>query len=205
VVDGSVLPEEATLSVPGRHNRVNAATALRAVEAALRMEGVDPSRGRIIEALRGFGGLEHRLRLVGVARGVRYYNDSKSTTPESALRAIDAVSEQPGVGIGRVHLIAGGYDKKIDLSSIAQRMLGGAGLYTIGATGDMLAELARSGGMASERVHQCCTLAAAFAACAGRAGEGEAVVLSPGCASWDQYVNFEARGEEFVRLVRGLA
>jgi UDP-N-acetylmuramoylalanine--D-glutamate ligase len=187
------------LKLPGGHNRVNAAGALAACCAI----APEIEAERFARAIAEFGGLEHRLQLVceravgcgGKGGVVRFYNDSKSTTPESALRAVEAVASMPGCAIGRVHLIAGGYDKGSDLSPIARLAGELAGLYTIGATGPAIA--AASGGRATE----CGTLERAVAAAMERMRAGDVLLLSPGCASWDQYVNFEKRGEEFVRLV----
>ena len=192
------------LSVPGEHNRVNAAGALAACSAAARE--ADPVL--FARAIRAFPGLAHRLQLAvevrreGAAGGpVRYYNDSKSTTPESTLRAVEAVAGVPGVGRARIHLIAGGYDKGADLSAIGRLARELAGLYCIGATGEAIAKLGQESG-GSEKIVRRGTLAEAMQAVAERVRPGDAVLLSPGCASWDQYTNFEERGDEFVHLAR---
>jgi UDP-N-acetylmuramoylalanine--D-glutamate ligase len=125
---------------------------------------------------------------------VRFYNDSKSTTPESTLTALRACGATMPV-----HLIAGGYDKQSDLSPIAAAAARLRGLYTIGATGRRLAEAARS-----PIASYCDRLDDAVEAAAARAAPGEMVLLSPGCASWDQFENFEKRGDRFVELVRRL-
>jgi UDP-N-acetylmuramoylalanine--D-glutamate ligase len=191
----------ATLTAPGAHNRQNAAVALAACRAAA--PKVDPAV--LVWALASFEGLAHRLELAARASvgggEVRCYNDSKSTTPEATLTAVAAVLEIPGVARSNVHLIAGGYDKKIDLSAIARLAdpSDGAGpiggLYTIGATSPALQSASRGKGV------PCGTVEAAVRTAAGRMRAGDVLVLSPGCASWDQFTNFEARGDLFRTLV----
>ncbi|USN99117.1 MAG: UDP-N-acetylmuramoyl-L-alanine--D-glutamate ligase [Phycisphaeraceae bacterium] len=174
------------MSLPGAHNRENAAAAIAAVAAM----GHDPARAG--EAIARFPGLAHRLQSLGARRGVLCFNDSKSTTPGSAAIAVAAVREKAK----DVHLIAGGADKKIDLFSIASLEV--AGLYTIGQTGPAITECARQVGRPAET---CGTLQEAVRIVASRAKAGEAILLSPGCASWDQFENFEHRGEVFARLI----
>lgn len=195
------------LALPGEHNRENAAAALLAC-AAIAPEADLPA---LAAAIRGYSGLAHRLQRVAewspVAgeRPVRFFNDSKSTTPESALKGVQAIAAMPGCGMSKCHLIAGGYDKGSDLSPIARLAGELGGLYTIGATGPAIAAAARSlGADGSSRVHECATLASAVQAALPRLAPGDVLLLSPGCASWDQYVNFEARGDEFVALVHAL-
>lgn len=184
------LPE---LMVPGSHNIANAMLAARAVGAAL---GVAPAS--VAQQLASFPGLAHRLQFVGERRGVRFYNDSKSTTPESTTIAVRAFD---GAG-SRVHLIAGGYDKKIDLAPIGALAKQLAGLYTIGTTGPAIAAAARQAGAPSAAVHECTTLVPAVERALARAEPGDVLLLSPGCASWDQFTNYEERGEAFARLAR---
>ncbi|MFG0283705.1 MAG: Mur ligase family protein [Phycisphaerales bacterium JB039] len=189
-----VAPPEAAvagLAIPGGHNAFNGAVAAAAIEFALPGAGLD----RICEALRSFGGLAPRLEFVGEGRGVRFYNDSKSTTPEATVRAVEALHESMPQAVGRIHLIAGGYDKQVDLGLIGAMAGQLAGLYTIGATG---AALAQGPG---ERF-SCGTLEGAMERIGGRAQRGDVVLLSPGCASWDQFDNFERRGEMFCTLAR---
>lgn len=178
-------------AAPGAHNALNAAVALAAARwAARRIKSLDLDEPRALAAVRSFPGLPHRLQLVHEARGVRYYNDSKSTVPEATLLAIRAL------GAGTCRLIAGGYDKGVDLSPIGRLATDLAGLYTIGATAPAIE--ASAGG----RARVCTTLDAAVDAAIRDARAGECVVLSPGCASWDQFEHFEARGDRFCDLVR---
>ncbi len=187
------------LGVPGGHNRANASAALLACRAC----GPMASEGRISAALRTFPGLAHRLQLIAEHAGIRFYNDSKSTTPDATLRAIEAIAAMPGMGAGRVHLIAGGYDKGIDLGPIAAGAGGLACTYTVGQTGAALTTAIRAKGGTAEFAQ---TVEDAVRAAMPRLRGGDALLLSPGCASWDQFTNFEARGELFIRCVRdGLA
>lgn len=193
-------PFAGPMLLPGEHNRVNARAALHACAA------LEPGvNARVFEdALASFGGLVHRLQIVRRAsrrageEPMLFFNDSKSTTPESTLTAIKAVAQMPGSSLSRVHLIAGGYDKGSDLSAIGRLGAELAGLYTVGKTGPAIASAA--GGRAVE----CGTVEVATAQAFDRMKPGDVLLLSPGCASWGQFVNFEARGELFIRLVREL-
>lgn len=171
--------------LPGSHMRSNALCAALAARAAAGVEIED-----MLGSLASFEGLEHRMELVCERGGVKFINDSKCTTPQGARLAVETLAP------ARVHLIAGGYDKKLDLtpiSSLGDRL---AGLYTVGQTGDAIAELA-GGGV------RCGTLEEAVRRARAMARAGEIVLLSPGHASWDQFENYEARGALFRALVRG--
>lgn len=172
------------LRTPGRHNEINAAGALAACEAV----GVRPAQA--IEGIRNFPGLPHRLQYAGQFRGAHWYNDSKATTPEATTLAVRALRE---AGLHRIHLIAGGYDKGVSLAAIADLAPDLASLAGIGKTG--AAVCARGGQI-------CGTLDRAVAWIGERVRDGDAVLLSPGCASWDQFTNFEQRGDLFCALAR---
>lgn len=186
------------LLLPGSHNQINAVIALDVSGLA----GVDRKIGE--DCLADFPGLPHRLQFVAEHNGVRYFNDSKCTTPEAAGLAIKSFDE------GTVHIILGGYDKGSDLKPLAglaaQRC---AGIYTVGDTGPAIqaeAEAATSRGArgAGAKVVACGGLDTAVREAVGRAQPGHVVLLSPGCASWDQFDNYEQRGERFIELVREL-
>lgn len=175
------------LVVPGAHNRRNAGVAAGVLDGL----GVADCSG-----LATFPGLPHRLRLVHTsASGVRWYDDSKSTVPGATKLAVEALAPE-----GPVYLIAGGYDKGVGLGEIAHASRVCAGVWTIGATGAALAQ-------ACERASDRGTLDEAVRAIAGHlgggaVGAGGSVLLSPGCASWDQFENYEQRGRRFAQLAR---
>lgn len=181
------------LWLPGEHNALNAAVACEAVAA------LEPglSRAEVEAAIRTFRGLPHRLELVLEHAGRRYFNDSKSTTPESTLLAVRSFDDA-----ARVHLIVGGYDKGSDLGPVAMLAPSLGGLYTIGKTGPTIAARAREAG---GFVLEAGDVASAVRAAAARMGAGDLLLLSPACASWDQFPNYEARGELFAKACRALA
>ncbi|MCA9289500.1 MAG: hypothetical protein KDA25_00125, partial [Phycisphaerales bacterium] len=180
-------PLETTLAVPGRHNWQNAAVAIAAVRA-MRPE---ITAAQATEALATYTSLPHRLRRVHEADGRVFYDDSKSTTPEACRLAVEAFDRARSV-----HLIAGGYDKGVDLSPIGAMGPSLGGLYVIGSTADAIALAA--GGTAE----RCGTLEVAVRAAVARMASGDVLLLSPGCASWDQFENYEQRGRRFAELVR---
>ena len=175
--------------LPGVHNQRNAMLALQVVAAALRTDGDAVDVPGLAARLASFHGLPHRLALVHESGGVRWFDDSKATTPEAALLAVSCFDDA-----SRVHLIAGGYDKGSDLASVARLAGSLAGLYAIGATAGRLVD---SGGLA------CGTLEQATARIRERLRPGDVVLLSPGCASWDQFENYEDRGRRFAALAAG--
>ena len=200
------------LQVVGVHNRENAVLAA-AVGEALALG----DRQQSLRSLADFPGLPHRLQFVGAYDGVKYYNDSKCTTPVAARRAVEALcaaSASSSDSRAFVHVIVGGHDKGSDLSPLAGFVRGTCrAVYTVGETGEavaLAAEAADPGGGggpgvdpgAGAEVVRCVTLRRAVDAARGRVVPGDVVLLSPGCASWDQFENYEQRGERFVELVR---
>jgi UDP-N-acetylmuramoylalanine--D-glutamate ligase len=183
------------LQVPGQHNRENAMAAV----AAARSIGVSPAA--IEEGLRSFRGLPHRLELVAEVDGVRYYNDSIATTPESTLKALEALD-------GPITLIAGGSDKGASFAA-----LGAAVRFRVRRcllTGTTAPRIARAIGQANQglarspEIVRVRSLEEAVANAATAALPGESVLLSPACASYDAFVNFAARGDCFRQAVARL-
>ncbi len=175
------------LALPGVHNRQNAAAA-----AAVCLARGIPA-GDVAEGLRTFAGVPHRLERVATRDGVEFVNDSKATNVASTLVALR--SFEPGT----VHLIAGGQGKGQDFSPLAAAVADACrAVYLIGEDGP---ELARVLGPATVPVQELETLEHALDAAAQAARPGETVLLSPACASFDQFRNFEARGDRFRALV----
>lgn len=193
-------PGVLSLRVPGEHNQRNAWTACHAASAMSAC-----STDEAAAALADFPGLPHRLQLVAEHHEVRYYNDSKSTTPEATLLAVASFDDP-----ARVHLIVGGSDKGADLSPIARLAPKLGGMYAIGLTGRRIIDLAERvscivGGDAASSTHHAVyaeTLDRAVSAARRRLRPGDVLLLSPGCASFDQFANYEARGEAFAALAR---
>jgi UDP-N-acetylmuramoylalanine--D-glutamate ligase len=186
---GRPLLHEREISLPGAHNRANAMAAA----AVCLARGVDA--GPVARGLATFAGVAHRLELIAVRDGVSYVNDSKATNVASTVVGLRSYA-------GGVRLIAGGTGKQQDFtplaSPVAQRC---AAVYLIGEASD---EIATALAPAAVEIHRCGALEAALEAASRGARPGDTVLLSPACASFDQYENFEARGDHFRALVEAL-
>jgi UDP-N-acetylmuramoylalanine--D-glutamate ligase len=176
--------------IPGPHNRENAAAATAAARAA----GIGDDA--IAEALRTFEGVPHRIELVRELRGVRYVNDSKGTNVAAALRALASFPDS------RLHVILGGLGKNEAYEPLAAAIKAGDAGYVIGTAGEEIARALEAAGVPVTRAG---TLDAALAASAAAAEATDVVLLSPACASFDQFSDFEARGDAFRALVQELA
>jgi UDP-N-acetylmuramoylalanine--D-glutamate ligase len=176
------------LCVPGEHNLSNAAGAAAVCLAV----GIGPET--IAEGLRRFAGLSDRLELVGESKGVRWFNDSKSTTPESGMVALKSFEA------GTVLAIAGGYDKESDLSEFALELAHRSKMtYCLGATAPKLTQAIEHAGGQTCKVD---SLEQAVLMASAMAEAGNVVLLSPGCASWDMFENYQERGRRFTEAVR---
>ena len=186
---GEALLGVADLGLRGAHNVENAL----AVAAVCLARGIDPEA--VKAGLRSFGGVPHRLEEVARANGVLYVNDSKATNVASAATGIRAFE-------GGVHAILGGRGKGGDYAPLAEAVAERCtAVYLIGEAGPAIgAALAGTG----VPLHACGDLASAVAAARSAAQPGEVVLLSPAAASFDQYADFEARGDHFRGLVRPL-
>ena len=185
---GDELPAEPL--IPGAHNRENAAAAAAAARAAGRGEEA------IAHALRTFPGVEHRLEPVAERGGVRFVNDSKATNTAAARRALTAYDVP-------LHVILGGSLKGESFDAFAHDVAAAnvACAYLVGEAAEPLAAALADAGVPFLLAT---TLDRAVAEAASVARPGEIVLLSPACASYDQFRDYEQRGEEFRRLVENL-
>jgi UDP-N-acetylmuramoylalanine--D-glutamate ligase len=176
--------------IPGAHNRENAAAATAAARAA----GIEDDA--IAEGLGTFRGVEHRLELVAEVDGVRFVNDSKATNTTAARRGIEAYAGQP------LRLILGGSLKGESFDELAESLP--PSVRSIDLIGEATDQLAFALGRAGRLYRRSDDLATAVGAAAGEAEPGDVVLLSPACASYDQFRNYEERGDAFRRLVGDL-
>jgi UDP-N-acetylmuramoylalanine--D-glutamate ligase len=183
-----VLPVSA-IPLKGDHNLEN---VLAAVTVA-RLAGVS---AEVIEgAVRSFRGVKHRLEFVAEIQGVRYYNDSKATNVDAAAKAIAAFA-------GGIHLILGGKDKDSDYSTLIPLLKARVrAVYTIGAAAEKI-EAHLNDAVPAMRAG---TLAKALEQASAAAQSGDTVLLAPACSSFDQFLNYEDRGEQFKQAVQALA
>jgi UDP-N-acetylmuramoylalanine--D-glutamate ligase len=186
-IDGDLISRQADWpALQGPHNAENAGAAIAvALEFGLTPEQID-------EGLRTYPGLLHRMERVRERRGVLFVNDSKATNPESAAPALAAYPY--------IHWIVGGRAKAETLGPCADHLDHVRGAYTIGEAGPMFARLLAG----KVPVTEAQVLEKAVTAAAGAAKAGEVVLLSPACASFDQFKDFEARGDAFRAAVEAL-
>ena len=201
--DGEGLLEQSRLALPGDHNAANALAVLALLEclgtagargAAAPLPGLFEAgapRRRALDALGAFGGLPHRTALVGEARGIRWYDDSKGTNVDACVKAVEAMP-------GPVLLIAGGLSKGADLAPLRPVVERRARAVVLLGRDRMRLHAALEG---AAPLHLVDTLEEAVERCAALAREGDAVLLSPACASFDMFADFADRGRRFAELV----
>lgn len=181
------------LAVPGAHNQANA----QAAWLAGCQFGID--RAGAAASLRAFAGLLHRLQLVAERRGVRYYNDSKCTTPAGAVTALEVFAART------VIIIVGGYDRGENFDELGAALAGRAkAVIALGATQEKIIAAVRDHRTGqTPPVQPVGDLPAAVSLAGKLTGPGDVVLLSPACPSYDMFVNYEQRGQVFVQLVTG--
>jgi UDP-N-acetylmuramoylalanine--D-glutamate ligase len=187
IAPGVCMDQSRWPSLQGPHNAQNALAAIAAAQAL----GV--AEAAIDRGLESFKGLPHRMERVATRGGVAFVNDSKATNPESTAPALAAFD--------RIHWILGGQAKTDDLDACAPFFGHVARAYTIGEAGPRFAAILKPH-MAVEESGE---LSAAVTSAAAQAHAGETVLLSPACASFDQFRDFEDRGDQFRDLVEALA
>ncbi|GGD98350.1 UDP-N-acetylmuramoylalanine--D-glutamate ligase [Tsuneonella deserti] len=192
IVDASAAEQASWPSLQGPHNAQNAGAA-RQVCTWLGISAAD-----IEAAFRTFAGLSHRMERVATHDGVMFVNDSKATNTDSAAPALAAFP--PGPNGPRIHWIVGGLPKEDGLGATEQHLVNVKAAYTIGEAGPRFAELLE-GRVPVTRAEMLCEATR----CAIAAAEpGDVVLLSPACASFDQFKDYEQRGESFRQFVAAL-
>ena len=181
-------------TLQGPHNLQNVAVAVALVEEL----GVTQAQWR--HALPRFRNLPHRMEFVGDDDGVMYINDSKATNTASTAPALAAYP--PGDNGARVHWIVGGLAKEDGLGETANQLDNVAAAYTVGEAGPRFAELLEVRGVHTER---CELVSEAVRRAQGAAKSGDVILFSPACASFDQFRDYEKRGEHFRQLVGVMA
>ncbi len=178
------------LNILGEHNYENVMAACgMAISIGVPMESIR-------EVLRRFQAVEHRIEYVTEKRGVRFYNDSKGTNPDAAIKAIKAMNRP-------TYLIGGGYDKQSEYDEWIESFDGKVKeLALIGQTANKIKECAHKHGFMNTVIFE--TFEEAIRYCYEKSVSGDAVLLSPACASWGMFPNYEERGRIFKEIVRGL-
>ena len=178
------------LNILGEHNYENVMSACAmAISIGVPMDVIRT-------VLRRFQAVEHRIEYVTEKRGVRFYNDSKGTNPDAAIKAIKAMNRP-------TYLIGGGYDKASEYDEWIDSFDGKVKeLVLIGQTAEKIRECAHRHGFTNTMIFE--TFEEAILYCYEKSVSGDAVLLSPACASWGMFANYEERGKIFKEIVRGL-
>ena len=188
---GKFISEISALPISGEHNVYNLLAAVCVAE----IMGLDEEI--ILTGIKGFKGVKHRIQYIKTINGVDYYNDSKATNPDATIKAVDAM-EKPTV------LILGGKDKGLDYGDLFAKIKISK-VKSIVFTGESAARMfnaAKKESIPNLSVAEEFTLAVKLASLS--AESGDAVLLSPACSSFDRFTDYEARGDEFVRITESL-
>lgn len=191
---------EKEFPLKGQHNRANASAALACVWAALGCEWdlIEKHKNQIADAIRNFQPLPHRLEIVAHQNGVTYVNDSQSTIPDAAIAALKAFPAPVSLLLGgRAKISAESY---VNLMKTVKQVK--AKVFLFGEAKEMLEEVAHRENVEKTSIYRENTLAEALQLAKMNSSSGETVVLSPACASFDQFSSYEERGETFKRLCR---
>lgn len=196
IIQSELICKRSEILLPGDHNLQNVSAA--AVVA--RIEGI--TVGNIRNVLYSFKGLKHRLELIKVVNSVKYYNDSYSTTPETAIAAIDAFPNNPKI------LILGGSSKKSNFSALALKISREKSIRTLILIGEeakrIKSAIASSGNFKGEIIENLKNMHEIVLNADKSAKNGNVVLLSPACASFDMFKNYQDRGEQFTNEVMKL-
>ena len=192
-LDAAGFAEGRSPSLAGPHNAQNAAVAV----AICRQLGLTDAQ--IAAGIASYRGLPHRMERVCETGGVIYINDSKATNAASAAPALAAFPPEPAINAGapRIHWIVGGLPKEDGLGACADHLANVAAAYTVGEAGPMFADLLEG----QVKVERCELISEAVRRAAEAAQPGDVVLLSPACASYDQFRDYEKRGLHFRQMV----
>ena len=192
--DGVKILDKKTIAIPGEHNVENYMAAILAVEGLVDDE-------TIRHVAESFGGVEHRIELVRIKDGVRYYNDSIASSPSRTIAGLKSFTQ-------KVCLIAGGYDKHIPYDVLGPYICRGVKrLYLGGATGNLIRQAVENCpeyDPETLKIVDCGDFTSAVMAAAKDAKSGDIVLMSPASAAFDQFKNFMERGKYFKKLVKEL-
>ena len=187
-----IIMSVSDIGLIGEHNWENVCAAIMAAKTL----GVD--NPPIVAAVKSFSGLEHRLEFVADKQGVRYYNDSIATTPESTIAAIQAF-EQPKI------IILGGSSKQSDFASLAEVIRNSSSVKAIIGWGQEWPRIKQALGQTPiQLMENCQTMDAAMAEIKKLAVAGDVVLLSPACASFGMFKDYKDRGRQFKAAVERL-
>ena len=188
---GEKVLDTADILLPGVHNIENYMAAIAAVEGLV-------SDAAIVSVAKNFGGVEHRIELVRIKDGVRFYNDSIASSPSRTIAGLRSFRE-------KVILIAGGYDKHIPYDVLGPEICQHVKkLFLCGATAPKIREAVEACGGEQPEMVDCGDFESAVRAAASAAAEGDVVLMSPASASFDQFKNFMVRGECFKKIIKEL-